>query len=516
MKYSGIWLRNNTMRPLLFIFFFLPGWIWGQSKGRNVEILNANTLEFDSRMGVDAKRLIGNVQMKHEDILMYCDSAYFYDESNMVDAYSNVRIVQSGGTEIRSKFLKYNGNTRIAEIQQEVRLTDNGSVLTTETMYYDMRTGMARYPSFGTITSKESILTSQSGYYSPKTRTYSFKTNVVLTNPQYTIKCDTLVYKAKESTSYFLGPTWIYGKENDIYCEYGWYNDNNNTALFSKKAWIDSKGQKLAGDSILYDRDKGVGRAYGNVTLIDSAEHMIVSGLYALLDRNKSKSVVTGKVLLKQYDDQDTLYLHADTLVAFEEQLIRKKDTLTWKVMRAYHKVKFFRTDIQGKCDSLVYSERDSLMRLYKKPVLWSEENQMTAEKINIKTGGGQIRQLFLENTGLIISEKDTQMYDQIRGKKVTGYFKDNKLARIFVEGNGQTIYFAKDKDKYIGVNKADCTNLMIYLKDNKVDKVTYLKKPDATLYPMEEFKPSEFKLKDFSWRSSERPRSVQDIFTWQ
>ena len=152
-------------------------------------------------------------------------------------------------------------------------------------------------------------------------------------------------------------------------------------------------------------------------------------------------------------------------------------------------------------------------MRLFKSPVLWQEENQLTAEIVEIKTSGGQIKNLFLKNQAFIISKEDSVKYNQIKGKQMTGHFRENKLAKIFVEGNGQTIYFAKDKEKLIGVNRANCTNLMIYITDNKVAKITFLKKPDATLFPMNEFVPKEFLLKDFTWREKERPNSVADIF---
>ena len=156
-------------------------------------------------------------------------------------------------------------------------------------------------------------------------------------------------------------------------------------------------------------------------------------------------------------------------------------------------------------------------MRLFKEPVLWQDKNQLTGEKVEIKTSAGEIKNLFLRNNAFIISKEDSVKFNQIKGKQMTGYFKENKLAKIFVEGNGQTIYFAKEKkngkEDIMGVNRASCTNLMIYVKDNGVEKITFLKKPDATLFPMSDFTPKDFLLKDFLWREKERPNSVADIF---
>jgi len=483
---------------------------------RTVEIKNANTLEDGENIGKGVKRLIGNVALKEGNMYMYCDSAYLFPD-NSIKAFHNLHIVKGDSVNIYGTLLNYNGPTRIAEITKNVRLIEKGSTLQTELLYYDTRSSVATYPNGGTIVSKQNTLTSQSGYYNPKKKTFSFKKNVVLTNPQYVMNCDTLNYHAGTNTAYFNGPTEIKSQGDYIYCESGWYNTDNDNAKFSKNAYIVTKSQTMKGDSIFFDKAKDIGRAYGHVAIIDTAQSIIVTGDAAIRLGKLETSTVTGHALLKQYYGTDTLFLHGDTLRAIDEHPVSKKGikdtTITWRVFYAYRKVKFFRTDIQGKCDSLVYSGKDSLMRLFKSPVLWQEENQLTAEIVEIKTSGGQIKNLFLKNQAFIISKEDSVKYNQIKGKQMTGHFRENKLAKIFVEGNGQTIYFAKDKEKLIGVNRANCTNLMIYITDNKVAKITFLKKPDATLFPMNEFVPKEFLLKDFTWREKERPNSVADIF---
>ena len=507
---------------LASVVCLLPS-VFSFSQTQKVELLHANSLEFDDGIGKDVKRLIGNVSLKHENALMYCDSAYLYP-NNAIDAFSNVSIQQGDSVNIYSQFLKYNGNTRMAELRKNVRFINKGTTLNTELLYYDMKSSLANYPSGGTIISKsrrdgspQNTLTSQFGYFNTKKNSYSFKKNVTLTNPQYVMTCDTLNYFSGTSTAYFLGPTEIKNADNYIYCESGWYNTDNDMAQFSKNAYILADGQKMKGDTIFYDKIRDIGKAFGNVALIDTAQNIIVTGDYAVHSGQQETSTITGHALLKQYFDKDTLFLHADTLRSLGTHPVNSKNekdtSVTWRVLYAYHNVKFFRTDIQGKCDSLVYSGNDSMMRLYKAPVLWSEENQLTAKKVELKTSNGEITKMFLKNTAFIISKEDSLKYNQIKGKEMTGYFKKNNLSKIVVEGNGQTIYFAKDKAKLIGVNKAECSNLMIRVKENKVDKITFLKKPDATLFPMKDFTPEEFKLKDFVWRENERPLTMRDIF---
>ena len=517
-------LRYNLLFAVLFAGYSL----YAQNK---VEIVHADDLLFDEKLGNGAKRLIGNVQFKQANSTMYCDSAYFYS-NNTLDAYSNVRIQQGDSVNIYGQFLKYNGNTRVAELQKNIRFVQKSSTLQTELLYYDMATSVATYPNGGTIVSKQNTLVSQYGNYNPKKKFFSFKKNVVLTNPQYVMTCDTLNYSSGSNTAFFAGPTQIKSKNDFIYCESGWYNTDNDNAEFSKNAYIITKQQKMKGDTIYYEKTKDIGKAFGHVSIIDSVQSIIVTGDKAIHIGKLETSTVTGHTLLKQYYGKDTLFLHADTLLAVDEHPVNNKNvkdtSVTWRVMHAYRKVKFFRSDIQGKCDSLVYSGKDSLMRLYKSPVLWSDQNQLTGEQVQIKTSGGEIKNLYLKNMAFIISKVDTGKkidltlvgkdstggrYNQIKGKEMTGYFKNNKLAKILVEGNGQTIYYAKDGKKNIGINKADCSDLMIFVKDNAVKKITFLKKPDATLFPMSDYKPKEYFLKDFVWRGKERPLSKADIF---
>ena len=198
-----------------------------------------------------------------------------------------------------------------------------------------------------------------------------------------------------------------------------------------------------------------------------------------------------------------------DTTFIYESEKTEKQELF------AYHKVKFFKRDLQGKCDSLYYSVSDSSMQLFGKPVLWSDENQLTADSIKVITGNKSIRSIELKGAAFIVSEEDSIRYNQIRGKFMKGYFQKNKLQLINVEGNGQTLYFAKEKNAIKAVNRADCSDLRVYMKDNKVDRITFITKPDATLFPLDQVEVKELKLKDFTWRKKDRPLSQKAIFIW-
>ncbi len=495
-------------KALLILFLAAPCFLYSQKKVKQIEFRGANSLEVAPDIAKGAKRLIGNVSFAHDNVVMYCDSAYFYS-SNKLDAFGNVRIQQGDSISLYGDLLKYDGNTRKAEMQKNVRMVEKDMNLTTDFLYYDLSTNVAYYTTGGTLTSKNNTLKSQHGYYHSASKEFSFKKNVVLTNPEYQMNCDTLRYNTLNKTAYFLGPTTIKSNGNFIYCEDGWYDTNRDVSRFSRKAYIISREQKLRGDSVFYDRKKGFGRAVKNVSITDTIQNLTIRGDYAENYEESQRSIVTGNAQLVQAYDGDTLFLHADTLKAAMEKI---KD-IEHRVLFAYRKVKFFKSDIQGKCDSLVYTYSDSTMRLFRGPVLWSEKNQLTAEKVELVTSNGEMKSMRLENTAFIISQEDTTKFNQIKGKNMRGSFVDNKLRRIYVEGNGQTLYFAKDKNKIIGVNRSDCSDILILLKNNEIEKITFITKPDATLHPPGSLPAEEMKLKDFIWKGDERPLTRNDIF---
>lgn len=511
---------SGFRKTLLLFIFLLPFLSFSQkkkdeSKKKKIE-WSADQMEGDKKKGKDVKKLIGHVHFKHENVDMYCDSAYLFP-NNSLEAYRNVRIRQGDTIQVYGDKLKYDGNTKIAELEKNVSMSDREMNLKTEYLTYDLTSSVGSYHKGGTIVSKDNVLTSEHGYYNSKAKEFSFKKNVKLVNPQYTMKCDTLLYNTWTKTAYFLGSTTIVSSGNTIYCENGWYDTEKDVSQFNRNAVIITGEQKLKGDSIYYNRKAGFGKAIRNVAVIDSAQNVTITGDYAEYYEKTENSLITGNALLTQVYDKDSLFLHADTLRAtYETKDSAGKRLIDYnkRIMFSYHHVKFFKSDMQGKCDSLVYTYADSTMRLYKDPVLWSETNQLSAEKVEIKTGNGEINALLLINSAFIVSKEDSIKFNQVKGKTMTGYFLKNELYKIKVEGNGQTIYYARDKGEIFSVNKTDCTDMLIYFLDSEVDKITFISKPVGSIFPIAEVNPKEFLLKDMKDRFAERPLTKKDIFS--
>ena len=483
--------------------------IFAQSK--KIEVKNANTLEADNRVP-GAQRLIGNVIFEHEGTLLYCDSAYLFDATNKMQAFSNVKII-GDSTTITGNTANYDGSTKIADIVGNVRMVDPSTILTTNALTYDLNNKIASYTTGGKIIGRKNKneLTSIIGQYKSTLKTLFFRKDVVLINPDYTMKSDTLQYNTANETAYFFGPTTIVSKENTIFCKLGYYNTKTDISQFEKKARIESKNQSIEANQIYYNRNAGIGKARKNVIISDTTEKLILTGNKADYFEKEDKIILTDSAAMQKEMNGDTLFLHGDTLRSYIDTVIKKR------ILYAYYKVKFFKKDFQGAADSLIYSEIDSTIRLFGKPILWNEVNQLTADTVYIQMANNEIEKLFLNKAAFIVSQEDSLHFNQLKGKKITGYFYKSELKKIDIRGNGESIYFAADNDSaYIGVNKAVCTDMLIYLDSNKVQSITFIAQPVATLYPVNEIPWQELQLKGFKWFGEKRPKRKEDIFYWK
>ncbi|PJA09842.1 MAG: hypothetical protein COX70_00720 [Flavobacteriales bacterium CG_4_10_14_0_2_um_filter_32_8] len=520
---------EGRMRGVITIFFLFITIFSFAQKSSQIEILNANTLEYEDMKGIKVKRLIGDVQLKHDNALMFCDTALIYSNSNTMDAFGHVRMVQGDSLQLFGDSLKYNGNTKIAILRGAIRLINNDVTLTTNYLDYNRNDNVAYYYGGGTmINQKENnTLTSEQGYYYSNGEAFYFKKDVVLVNPEYRIEADTLNYNSASEIVNFLGPTTITSKDNFIYTENGWYNTVTNKSKFYKNAYLFSEKKRIEGDTLYYDRNAGFGKLICNGIITDTVENIIIKGDVAHLFEQKDSAMITQEAMMMQITDKDTLYMHADTFIVstqyvMMDSMINKnitptntKDTV--RTLFAYHHAKIFSKDMQGKADTVIYNFSDSTINLYQSPIIWSKENQITADFIHLLMVEGEIDKMYMDNNAFIISKVDsiTENFNQIKGKNMIGYFQKRELHKIDVKQNSETIYFAlDDAGKYIGVNKMNGENMLIFLKENELQTISFLKSPQGELNPIKEVSPKDLLLKGFNWRITERPTNMFDIFS--
>lgn len=553
-----------TIKILLLSFLLcLCSAIYSQQK-RTIQLVHANSGEYDKRLGDGAQRLIGNVELSDDSTTLYCDSAYSYPD-NSFHAFGHVHLNRKDTMDLYGDSLHYDGTTRVTEVYgKTIKCVRKDMTLTTKNLLYDINAHLVNYWDGGTIVDSNNTLTSNIGIYNTEQKMCYFKEHVVLVNPKYTIRCDTMLYAPEGRVAYFMGPTRITGKNNFMYCEKGYYNTEKNYCQFWQNPYIlNKKGDSLSGDHIYYDRNKDFGQILDNFSLVDTTDNIILKGNYAEYNGDSETILVTCKALLLQVYEKDTLHLHADTLFGENISMTDTNKAGKPKLMLAYHHVKFFKKDLAGKCDSLTYNEKDSIMRMFYNPILWSDVNQLTADSMRLHFRNKKMDVLDMRGHSFIVSKDtlalklleadsaaaaangkdsiskdslandsshihhdslaahkiihggDTLQFNQIKGKNMKGYFKDNKIYKVNVSGNAQTIYYVytDNNNEILGANRTDCSNMVIFIINNKINSITFLQKPDATLFPMKDVKQEDFLLGGFHWLERERPRSVPDIF---
>lgn len=491
-----------------------------QSQGQNtkksqVQILHSDKGYPDMRKKIN--RLIGNVRLKHENILMWCDSLYQYQDSNQVEAFGHVRAIQNDTVEMTGDYMFYDGNTRLVQLRHNVTLKDKKMTLKTDYLDYDGIFEIGYYFDWGNLRDSINVLDSKRGTYFTKTHIAFFKDSVKVTSPQYLIYSDTLKYNSETKYVSILGPSYIYGRDsikNVVYTEDGWYNSNTGHAELYKNNILTHETYTGIADTVIMDSIRKEAYMHRNITLHDSINNIIVKGQYGWMNQLSNEAFVTDSSLLIMVGQQDSLFLHSDTL--FLDQ-----DSARNNILRAYQRVRFYSRDIQGACDSMVYTTADSLISLYKDPVTWTSGYQITAEEMVLQTGQGSVKEFYLKTKAMMIGQRDTVrrdsgwMFDQIKGRNMTGYFKNNEIYMVYVDGNGETIYYPDDQGIIIGANRATSSNIRILIHQRKVTDITFLNNPEGEMTPLFMAYPEELKLKDFRWLKYRQPKNKHDIFNY-
>lgn len=487
----------------------MPLWSWSQGTTK-ILLEHADSLVHSTKNHPAFQRLMGNVRLSHDSTILFCDSAFLNDEKNFVLAYGNVHIRVSDTLNLFGDSLNYNGETRLAKIWEHVRLIDRQTTLTTDTLSFDRTTEIANYEYWGKIVNDNNILVSKRGYYHTKTKEFFFREKVILINPDYVIHSDTMMYNTITKMTYFFSPSNIKGKEDSIYCENGWYNTSTDIARFRKNGWIYHQNQVLTGDSLYYERKTGYGQVFKHAMLMDTVQKTVLTGNYGELQRKKGFAFMIDSAMVKMIDKKDTLFLHSDTVYATFDTNQNIHNIL------CYYKVKFFRRDLQGMCDSMAYHGRDSALYLYHDPVLWSSKNQLTSDSIKLTILNSQIDSMILYNSAFIISQDDTGKFNQVKGRDMVGFFKNNELYKIKVFGNSETIYYAREDDhSLIGITQVYSSDMLIFVENNQIKSITYITEPKAKTSPEKDVSPYDLKLKGFKWIEGKRPLTRMDIFRW-
>ncbi|MBR5169306.1 MAG: hypothetical protein IKW85_01895 [Muribaculaceae bacterium] len=490
-----------------------------RNQTNKVFLENADILKANEAISRDYQVLKGNVRFRRGEMYMFCDSAYFYAKTSSLDAFGNVRMTQGDTLWVYSDVLHYYGDQGVAELRSNVRLENRSTTLVTDALDYEINSNVGYYFDGGTIVDNRNNteLKSQYGRYELDTKQAEFSRNVHLVNDRYEMFTDLLEYNTQSHIAHITSETLIISDSNTINTTNGWYNTSADDATLYERALIKAKdGKTLQGDTVYYNRNRNYGEARGDVIITDPSNKVILDGDYGYHDDNAHYSYVTGRARAREFSQKDTIYLHADTLCTLINYVV--KDSLegdSVRVLRAFNQVRFFRSDVQGICDSLQLSEADTIINMYNHAVVWNLERQIFGDEINVHLNDSAADWATLPTGGFMAEHLGEIYYDQLSGKKMKAWFEEKELRRLDVDGNVQVIMFPQEKDStYNKMINAESSYMRLNLKPKQeVDRITMWPEVSGKVTPLYLAKKADLYLPQFQWYDALRPKTPDDIY---
>ena len=518
-----------------FVSIFWFNSLVAQEETKIIEIIQAGGSTQDQQKFPGANILVKKdnirVHLFHDGALIKSNISYFYPKLNFFKANGNIIFTQGDTLKMTCDYLEYDGTKKLAKAWGSVLLNRGNVELKTDTLYLDRQNSEAYYNTFGTILDEQTKLTSNRGIYFMNFKKYRFISDVKIDDPEYKLKSQQLDYFTESKMAFFHGKTSIIGKDYNIYCEIGSYNTKLQKGNFQKNAIILYNNKEIKGDSLYFDNEIDYAAATNNISIIDTLNKSVINGHYGEIFKARDSAIITQRALAVNIVDQDSLYIHADTLVATGPSEKR--------ILRGYYDVRIFKSDLRGKSDSIHLNQKTGLIKMLKlplsrkenqifsksqknarNPILWFGKSQMSGDKIFLTS---DINTQKLDSLKIIgnswIIEKDSLSeagFNQIKGVLLDGLFKNGELSEIEITKNTEVIYYmySDEDNELIGIDKTTCSRLKMITEDNQIKDITFFVSPDGELLPEKDLPINERKLKGFIWRDDERPKNISDLFS--
>ncbi|MBR5332956.1 MAG: LPS export ABC transporter periplasmic protein LptC [Muribaculaceae bacterium] len=509
--------------------------------------------------------LYGNqrqVKFRHGNMYMSCDSAYFFDQENSFNAYGNIHMWSGDTLYIYADSLNYLGDEEHAILYaydgNTVKLINHDVKLETDIFEYDLIEEIGFYTTGGVLTDKQNRLESIEGDYSPATKLANFYSNVylcsnskdnkkseifteslhystftkianidsdaVIMSDGNTINTYNADYNTVTKVARLMSESTITNKDGTIYTSNGDYNTNTQIANLYDHSSIRTKDNKtLEGDTLFYDRANGYGEAYGNMVLTDNEKLSKLKGDYGYYNEVIDSAFVTGHALAMEYSKGDTLYMHGDTIRGYriiKEIVLNPKDSISTTTLDTTHfivvnpRVRIYRSDIQGVCDSMTFRQQDSLLVMDKFPVLWSGHRQILGNVIEVHFNDSTADWARLPETGFASEHVEGEFYNQLSGKEMFATFENESLKKLNINGNVMAIYLPLENDStYNKIVNLESSFLEAHFNEQNLEQCKIWSQSNGTVTPLYLAKKSLFYLPRFKWHESIRPKFPMDVF---
>lgn len=538
------------MRLILFLFLFLSSFTLAQVNPKpaqrdpylqnpvknqpqkskpeqKVKIIHADEINKSPDKYDGNQYLKGNVVIEHQGSILSADEVIRYEEENFIRAIGNVKLQNSDGSVITSSEMEYDGNTQKGVAKKNVVLTDpKGTIIKTETMYYDRVSNQAYYNTGGTINDGKSVTYAKVATYFLTTRTIDLTGRVKIVDKDYTLEGDNVVQNQNTNIVTINGYTTITNNKNPknrIITEKGTHNMNTKESFLTKNSRIYYNDKILTGDEMYYNQLTGFGKATGNVTLDDPLEKRYIKGGYGEIYEKKDSSMMTKSPYAVKILEKDSLYFASEKILSYQKpdtaDITKKKSYL-----RAFRKARIYKSNAQGRADSIAFNETDGIMHMYTNPILWSGEKQVTGDKIEayFNTETEYIDSLKVIGNGFAIAKVDSlnlvDEFNQVKGRLMTVYYQGRDIKEIKVIGNAEAITYADEDNKKsggkerIGITLSTCGIIGALFEEKYLQIISCSVGAAAKTYPMSKIAPDQKKFEDFNWNTKDRIRKWQDI----
>lgn len=484
-------------------------------KDKRIYLVHANELHYDQFQNNNAQVLKGNVHFDHMGARLYCDSANFYEASNSFEAFGHVKMYQGDTLSLFSDYAYYDGNDELARARYNVVLKHRKTTLYTDSLDYDRMYNLGYFFEGGKLVDNGSVLTSDWGEYHTDTKMAFFAYDVELKDNDFYLTTDSLYYNTQTSRAHIVGPSRIVSGTSNIYSEDGYYNTKTDHSELFGRSVIKDKGRTLVGDSVYYNSTTGSSFAYRNVVFNDSLNKNMLKGDYLEYNEATGYAMATKKAVAIDFSQKDTLFMHADTFKVFSYNF--NTDSV-YRVMHAYNKVRAYRVDLQAVCDSLVYDQKDSVMTMYRDPIVWNGSQQLLGEEIRAYMKDSTIDRAHVIGQALSIELMfDSVHYNQLTSKEMFAFFKHGEIQEAHAKDNALAIYHVIDDadSVFIAQDYTESPLMKMYFKDRKMSRI-WVEKPVGVMYPMTQIPPDRRFLSNFAWFDYIRPLNKEDIFVWR
>lgn len=482
-----------------------------------VYLVHSDELKFDQYGATpDAQIVKGNVHFRHGGAQLWCDSAYFYQESNSVRAFGHVRFKQGDTLSLNCDHATYDGQGQLMEARENVVLRHRQQTLYTDSLNYDRLYGFSYFLGGGKLVDGKNQLVADWGEYHMDSRDAMFYYNVKMRGEKRTITTDTLFYNTRESLAHVLGPSVVVSGESVIHTRDGYFNtDTEGGRMFGRSVLVNGS-RTVTGDSLYYNSSTGQSEGFGNVVYEDTVNKNTLTCEELKYNEKSGFGYATKHAVATDYSQGDTLYLHADSMKIYTFNI--NTDSVYRKVHAFFH-VKAYRKDVQTICDSMVFSSQDSCMTMYRDPIVWNGNRQLLGEVIKVYMNDSTVRNAHVIGQALSVEKVDDERhYNQVTSKVMDAFFLDGNIRKAVSIGNVRTIYYPiDDKDStYQGLNYLETDTLRMYISpDRKLQKIRTTRF-NATMYPMSQIPPDMYRLPNFVWLETLRPTDKNDIFVWR